>query len=266
MPRGRIASLPLVVALVLGAVPAAAEPDVAVTWERAHVALPRHLTGGRPIFGLWREPAVRDAVGNIAAASRSPAVVLLHGCNGIGEEEEIVKLILAENGFAVFLPNSFARPGRRPNCDVASYAISLMPQAHEFRLQEIEHALARLGALPWIDADRIFLMGFSEGGMAAAAYDGDQVAGVVIAGWHCQGREPYLGIKAPRRVPVLAIIGEDDPWYRAKRGRHCGQVFDGRPGARSLVLPGNGHAIVNSPIVENARIATEALLRFLGAM
>ncbi len=61
------------------------------------------------------------------------------------------------------------------------------------------------------------------------------------------------------------MIGGADPWYQAKRGKHCGQVFDGRPAATSVVLPGNGHSIVNSPIVENAQAATEALLRFLGA-
>ena len=245
--------------------PAESAPDVAPTWERAHVALPKRLTGGLPVFGLWRDRFVQTAVAKIAPAIRSPAVVLLHGCNGIAEEEEIIKLILAQHGFPVFLPNSFARIGRKSNCDISSYATSLFPQAHDFRLQEIDYALDRLRAQPWIDPDRIFLIGFSEGGMAAARYDGDAVAGIVITGWHCQGREPYVGIKAPPSVPVLTMIGGDDPWYQAKRGKHCGQVFDGRPAATSVVLPGNGHSIVNSPIVENAQAATEALLRFLGA-
>ena len=265
--------LPLAVLLVTlcpGTAPAESAPaesalEVAPTWERAHVALPKRLTGGLPVFGLWRDRMVQTAVVKIAPAAGSPAVVLLHGCNGIAEEEEIIKLILAQHGFSVFLPNSFARIGRRANCDLSSYATSLFPQAHDFRLQEIDYALDRLRAQPWIDPDRIFLMGFSEGGMAAARYDGDAVAGIVITGWHCQGREPYVGIKAPPSVPVLTMIGGDDPWYQAKRGKHCGQVFDGRTAATSVVLPGNGHAIVNSPIVENAQAATEALLRFLGA-
>lgn len=242
-----------------------AEPDVAPTWERAHVALPRTLTGGRPVFGLWHDRVVQKAVVKIAAAGKSPAVILLHGCNGIGTEEESIKLILVQHDFSVFMPNSFARVGRRANCDVSSYETSLFPQAHEFRLEEIDYVLERLRGLGWIDQRRIFLMGFSEGGMAAAAYDGDAVAGIVITGWHCQGREPYAGIKAPPSVPVLAIIGADDPWYRAKRGRHCGQVFNGRAAAKSVVLPGNGHTIVNSPIVENTEAATAALLHFLGA-
>jgi len=260
--------LPLAVLLAVlcpGTVAAESEPDVVPTWERAQVALPRRLTGSRPVFGLWHDRAVQMAVVKIAPAVRSPAVVLLHGCNGIADEEEITKLILAQHGFAVFLPNSFARIGRLANCDVSSYATSLFPQAHDFRMQEIAYALARLRAQPWIDPDRIFLMGFSEGGMAAARYDGDAVAGIVISGWHCQGRQPYVGIKAPPSVPVLTMIGGDDPWYEAKPGKHCGQVFDGRTAATSVVLPGSGHSIINTPIVDNAQTATKTLLRFLGA-
>ena len=132
------------------------------------------------------------------------------------------------------------------------------------RQEEISYALNQAAALPWVDASRIFLMGFSEGGMAVAAYGGGEMAGLVILSWHCQGRSPFRGIKAPMGVPALAIIGAADPWYEPLPGAHCGQVFDGRR-AQSLILPGNGHTIINSPIVENADRAKQEILAFLNA-
>ena len=70
-------------------------------------------------------------------------------------------------------------------------------------------------------------------------------------------------INAPLSVPILAIIGEEDPWCEAKRGEHCGQVDGDRAKAISLVLPGNGHTIISSPIVDNAERAKRAVLEFL---
>jgi dienelactone hydrolase len=239
------------------------DPTVVDAWQRAHVAVPKSLNGDRPILGKWRDRVVQKALGRIPPGRKVPAVILLHGCSGIGDEEEVIKITLVRKGFATFLPNSFARTGRRSNCDILTLRTSRFPKAHDYRMEEIDYALEQLRRLPWIDHRRIFLMGYSEGGMAVARYERDDVAGIVITAWHCRGRMPFVGIKAPPSVPVLAIIGENDPWYPVQAGQHCGDFFDGRPQAESLILPDNGHQIINSPVVENAEVATQALLRFL---
>ena len=252
-------------ALFSGAVQptAGAAADVGATWQRSYVSIPGHIFGGRPILGKWRDHFVQRGINGIPAGTNMAAIIFLHGCNGIDQEEEAARLVFMEAGYATFFPDSFARSHRRSNCSVSDHRTALAPEAHRYRVEEIEYALQQVRQLPWIDQTRVFVMGFSEGGMAAANYPGNGLAGLVITGWHCQGRPPNVGIKSDIKVPVLTILGAEDPWYAAKRGEHCGQVFYGRPDATSLVLPGNGHAIVNSPILENAERAKQAIISFL---
>lgn len=256
-------------ALLLGA-PAqgparAAGADAAPTWERAQVALPRELTGQRPILGLMADAEVLAALQRIPPAPRAAVVLLMHGCNGIGIEETNARLFLLEQGYAVFMPDSFARPGRQSNCATTIGATALAPIAPSLRLDEIDYALGQLARLPFVD--RVFLAGSSEGGQAVAslAHSPLTLAGIVVLSWHCQGREAFAGIQAPPEVPVLAIIGDDDPWYRARPGRHCGQVFEGRPAAQSIVLPGSGHSIFSAADPGNAQRARAAIADFLKA-
>ena len=244
---------------------AAAAGSVDPTWQRARVAIPSGGGLERAVFGDWRDPVVQRAVAKLAPESPLPAVIYLHGCSGIGPEGEAVRVLLMEWGFAVFQPNSFARPARRANCSASSQITALAPEAHEFRQQELENSLTQVRALDWIDPARIFVMGFSEGGMALAGYGGGDLAGAIITGWHCAGRGRFAGLSLGPGVPVLAILGAADPWYQHKQGRHCGEYFSGRAGpARSLVLAGNGHEIVNSPDIANAERAKAAIIAFLG--
>lgn len=261
----RLVVLALSILLVSTASPSRADDELALTWQRAHVALPRLVPGGRPALGLMRDPDVQAALAAVPADLRVPAILLMHGCNGLGEEEESAKLFLMDQGYPVFLPDSFARPGRRSNCAVGTATTAYAPEAPGLRLAELDYALDRLRALAFVD--RVFLLGYSEGGLAVASVERSPLplAGIAITAWHCQGRDGFVGIKAPRDVPVLAILGDNDPWYRARGGRHCGEVFDGRPDATSIVLPGNAHQIFTSPIVANAERARDAVLAFLKA-
>lgn len=251
--------------LILSASPSRADEELALTWQRAHVALPRLHPAGRPTLGLLRDADVQAALAQMPADLRVPAVLLMHGCNGIGDEEESTKLFLMDQGYPVFLPDSFARPGRRSNCAVGTATTAYAPEAPGLRLSELDYALTKLSTLGFVD--RVFLLGYSEGGLAVASVERSPVpiAGIAITAWHCQGRDGFVGIKAPREVPVLAILGDADPWYRSRGGRHCGEVFDDRPDARSIVLPGNAHQIFTSPIVANAERARDAVLAFLKA-
>jgi len=258
-----------VLACFLALTPAAAgtvhRTGVAATWNAASVALPGAATGRRPIFGRWRDRNVQAAVNSIPAGTKVPAIVYLHGCDGISVEEESARITYMEAGYAIFFPDSFARIGRRANCSPDSHRAGAEPEAHAYRIEEIAYARQQLRQLPWIDQSRVFAIGFSEGGMALAGYEGDDFARIVITGWHCDGIGRYKGLRTPKDIPVLAIIGADDPWYTAKKGRHCGQYFGDRKHSRSIVLAHNGHAIMNSENLENASRAKQAILAFLAA-
>ena len=265
---GRPWTLLLVFALMMSLLamlrPASAtDPDLEATWRKARVAIPAVGTMQRPVIGIWQEARVRTAAAAIPARQSLPAVVYMHGCSGIGGEEEASKLFFMEQGFAVFMPDSFARPARRANCNASTLDRALAPESHDLRLAELRFAIRQVKGLPWVDRRRIFVVGYSEGGLAAARFDEADVAGIVIIGWHCQGRAPFTGVKAPESVPLLALLGGADPWYQAKPGRHCGEVFGLRDKASSVVLEGNGHEIMNSPQLGNAAQARTIILDFL---
>jgi len=244
--------------------PTRAADGVTATWERAAVALPAGLAGTRPVIGIANERVVKAALARIDRRAHASVVVFLHGCNGVGEEEESLKLILMQNGYATFMPNSFARAGRLSNCVSGEQITGLNPEALTWRQEEIDFAVTQLHALPWVG--RVYAIGFSEGAMAVASYPGDDLAGLIILGWHCQGNPPFDGIKARPNLPVLSVIGDQDPWYRARADYHCGDLFEGRSNARSVILPHNGHAIINSPDVANAEAARKAILEFLASI
>ncbi|MCK6449512.1 MAG: dienelactone hydrolase family protein [Alphaproteobacteria bacterium] len=261
--RWRLAALAALALLVFCPDARAAEDEVAATWDRAHVALPRLAAGQRPVLGRLRDADVQVALSALSAGLRVPAVLLLHGCSGIGAEEESAKLFFMERGYPVFMPDSFARPGRQSNCAVRTAQTALAPGTPYLRLAEIDYALAAIAALGFVE--RVFLVGYSEGGLAVAAIEQSPLplAGIVVLSWHCQGREPYVGIKAPPEVPALAVIGDNDPWYKARAGRHCGEVFGDRRRAVSLVLPGNGHEVFTSSSPASAARALDAIRTFL---
>jgi len=95
------------------------------------------------------------------ATTRVPAVVLVHGSGGISGSTELWARQLTEAGLAVLVLDSFA--GRGITSTVADQDLlhSLAMMADAYR------ALDRLAEHPRIRADRIAVMGFSKGAVAA---------------------------------------------------------------------------------------------------
>ena len=58
-------------------------------------------------------------------------------------------------------------------------------------------------------------MGHSEGAIAVATVAGLPVSARVVEGWTCHAGWPeYRGLNAPSGEPVLALVGENDPWFK----------------------------------------------------
>lgn len=137
---------------------------------------------------------------------------------------------------------------------------------YDFRLEEVAFALEQLWLRRWADWDRLYLVGASEGGVAAAIYRGDEFKGRVIAQWTCGGSPHVAGLMAPAGEPVIALVAADDPWYRSGGG-HCGPLLQGRADSRSYVLdvPGQ-HELLEEPVVVQIVVdflATQARRGFL---
>ena len=216
---------------------------IAATWIQGDHFLPflalkngsgKHL----PISAKHMDWAQNIEAKHLKPSSRLPAVIFLHGCRGFGTGNGFVPYFLDE-GFAVFAPNSFARPGRTPFCNGGSSIP--MEERIDFRREELEFTLARLRDVPWIDTSRLILAGFSEGGHTVSSWSGREFMAQVLFGVDCSYSN--LSPNAPLDIPVLNIVGSDDE-YGYGGGCH---ISDNRAASsKSVVVKGADHALTGS--------------------
>lgn len=221
--------------------------DLQRTWSEAVVAMPGQE--GTQILQYVDFSGLPQS-GN--ANRRYPVVLYLHGCTGMGKMEREFGEGLAARGYVFIAPDSMARGYRPLQCDPRTITGGKNLFVFDFRLAEVSYALDRLMAEPWVDQENLFLIGGSEGGVAAALYRGDEFAARVIFQWTCHGASIVRGIAGPDRAPVLAIVNKGDPWYRPENTRNqsgdCGDFIRLRPDSKSIVLQRQGvHNVLDLP-------------------
>jgi dienelactone hydrolase len=147
--------------------------------------------------------------------------------------------LLAGAGYAVLIPDSFARKGRLKSGDPKRHrgiAGAPFKRIMEMRLEEIRYATEQAGRFPWVDKENLFLMGHSQGG-AAARYSGANLKAHIISGSICRG-----GLRVPAGTPILSIYSENDSWLRGRFPNGCWEEASKR--RRSIEFhfsPGDAH-------------------------
>ena len=206
-----------------------ANKDVELSWEKASVYVP----------GQWMANT-----SDITVTGPKPVLIYLHGCIGITSHDRNWASAINNMGFIVIMLNSFERPGRISNCDpVAKTNTQAFPRSHEYRQQEITYAIDQVLKSSWADKNNIFLMGHSEGGIAVARANHNNLAGEIISGWTCTNPDPaFHGIKAPKEMPVLSIASVDDEWRKGRPSEgKCSNVANNRSNFKGVDLPGWHH-------------------------
>lgn len=244
----------LVAALLLagcatGPTPPDKMSDLELTWFKAETAVPTALGKGVALMGDPDRKALLEG-----APHKFPVVVYLHGCTGIADEDRDLMRALAKAGYVVVAPDSMARKFRPLQCSSWYKEGGYNLFVFDFRQAEINFALQQMVASKWADWDNLFLVGVSEGGLAAAHFRGDVFRARVITQWTCHGSTWVRGIDGPEDTPVLAIVRHDDPWYDkdgSQQAGDCGAYFGPkRPGSRSVVLEkGHGHSVIGDDSV-----------------
>ncbi|MFX0546670.1 dienelactone hydrolase family protein [Roseovarius sp. S1116L3] len=208
-----------VCALLLAVCASAAQAnvaDVARTWTAAQVWLP----------GTVNATSV-DALNEV----ETPRAVVLyaHGCDGLSRITTVTARFLARAGHLVVAPDGFARQDKPMSCNAAQTRGGLHRAVLGWRQDEMHHALARLRGTDALDGAPIILMGHSEGAITVATIDAPDAALRIIEGWTCHAGWPeYRGLNAPEDQPVLALVGEDDPWFRQPvLSGDCGAFMQG---------------------------------------
>jgi dienelactone hydrolase len=232
-----------VLALLLPALPAAAET---VHFRSATVPpTPLQLRLAKEQAHPVPEPLSTKLSGELyrpADDGRFPAVVALHGCGGPGlrEREDALGARFTALGYALLIADSFGPRGVTNGC---SHDYWVRPAD---RVADAYGALAYLARLPFVDADRIALLGFSQGAdvaLSAVTPGGDES----LFDRHFHTAIAYYptcaGFNGTVSVPTAILIGELDDWTPAAA---CQKMMArrSREGAplRLVIYPGAYHA------------------------
>jgi hypothetical protein len=141
-------------------------------------------------------------------------------------------------GYAVVLPDSYARKYKPKSCDLTTITPGLHRGVLAWRHAEADYAIKQARTIPWLDADNVFLAGLSEGGVTVATYRGEPVNARIIEGWTCRSTlwAEYVGMNAPESEPVLALVSAEDPWfYKRPTAGDCGSMLNKKNGSKSIV-------------------------------
>jgi dienelactone hydrolase len=169
-----------------------------------------------------------------------PAVVYLHGCNGLSiiVRQRMAELITGW-GYVALVVDSFTSRGIRESCH------ELMPA----RQGDALGALIYLSKLLFVDPRRIAVMGSSQGGIVALqlASTRDVKIFAVPDGLTFKAAVAYYplcGVATQQlSIPTIILIGELDDWSPAK---DCERWMQWRAGkgapVKLVVYPGTYHA------------------------
>jgi dienelactone hydrolase len=151
------------------------------------------------------------------SAGASPAVVLLHGCDGNWEQlDQGWGKRIASWGFVTLTVDSFGPRGIKTNCGSAPDGLAL----DAFR------TLNFLVREPFVDPDRVAVVGFAQGGgLVLTSVEHGAVEQTSPNKFHAAVAfyPPCRKFSGDMTVPTLILIGERDDWTEA-----CRNMVDGR--------------------------------------
>jgi len=217
------------------------------------------------------QPLLRphDAVYRPQGVGPFPAVVVLHGCLGVRSKDTRWAERLRGQGYVTLVVDSLTGRGlttperRRGVCT----GWTLWGGT---RAADVRASLAYLRTLPYVDASRLGVVGFSHGAWAAldllAVASDDDVRGLrAVIGFY-----PYCGVASRARwvgfrvdVPTLLLLAANDRSVSTEECRSLAErvAADGRRIAHT-VYPEVGHSFDwrSSPASEDAQRRVRAFL------
>lgn len=252
-------------AALLATLAATAAPPAARAAEEAPfqpVTVPSlDAPGGTPVVlpGHWFRA--------LSAPERAPALVMLHGCGGPGApggapDARARALIapLRAAGVHVLVLDSFTPRGEREIC---TQPIGTRRVTQLQRRRDALGALAWLAAQPGVDATRLGLMGWSNGGstvLAALNLRHREVAAAPVK--PSLAVAFYPGCEAERdrgfepAAPLLLQLGAADDWTDPAPCRALAEAAQGRHRPALDAYPGAGHGFDGpGPVRHRADVA-----------
>jgi dienelactone hydrolase len=188
-------------------------------------------------------PKLKGLIYRPAGDGPFPAIVAMHGCEGLTEPGTPIARHYADwgerlsaGGFVVLFPDSFAARGIGNQCTSGQRTL----RSGRDRVADIEAARRYLQAQPFVAADRLSLLGWANGGVAALwtvrpggiKRDGKPDFRAAVAFY--PGCRRLRDTAWSARLPTLILIGAKDDWSSSAA---CEQMVAGARGrsARSSI-------------------------------
>lgn len=204
----------------------------ASTMPSAQVSTEAPLKRNAPL--LWAHLAKPKEPGSY------PAIILLHGCNGVIQSHLDWAALLVDAGYVALVVDSF-RPRSLMN-DCAGRSGAASPTA---RALDAFGALDFLSQQEFVDPERIGLIGWSHGGISALAATtakgfGERFENTfkAVAAFY-----PYCIEGRTFSVPVMILMGDADDWVPPSTCRNLAQQNAGKEVPVDLIVyPGAYHS------------------------
>lgn len=220
---GLWATLAMSAKLNLGAIDPAqmaeAFPDFEQSLNRAVIGVPgAMLEGGKDYYGHYED--LKDL--KFVADKKAPVVVYMHGSGqAIDRSGDMPKLKwdygyadwITQAGYIFVAPDSYAmkdRPSFSSPVPKENYE-----EVHNIRQAEVAQAAQSLVKQSFADTDEMYLLGVSEGAMAAARYAGKEFKGRLVLSWSCEPGyfTDYAKVGSSSKAPFLNIMGGRDFYF-----------------------------------------------------
>jgi len=195
------------------------------TFSKAFIGIPETLSKKSTAFYGKLEDVDFDEI--LSKKAKIPVVFYLNGSAGFTKGEIYRKWIVENTNCLFFSPNTLEicnRPFYNANSSIEQYE-----KVHKIRQKEIEYNIEKLSLFDWVDKNKIFLMGNSEGALAAGIYKGDEFFARILLAWNCESGY-YISnsdIGAKKDIPILSCIGLDDEYFSRKSKPNIGYNIDG---------------------------------------
>lgn len=235
-------------------------PDFEKSLSRAMVGVPGSmLDSGEDFYGHYEDLKNLEFVKD----KKAPVVVYMHGSGqAIDRSGDFPKLKwdygygewVTQAGYIFVAPDSYGfenRPSFSSPVPKANYE-----QVHNIRQAEVAQAARSLVEQAFANTDEMYLLGVSEGAMAAARYHGKEFKGRLVLSWSCEPGyfTDYAKVGAGSKNPFLNIMGardfyfgKDAPYstqYARNTGNCAAHLSAGNyKNARVIVYPESGHGV-----------------------
>jgi dienelactone hydrolase len=171
-------------------------------------------------------------------------IVYLHGCDGLSKDDrKLIAQFVTGLGYVSLAVDSFATRGIKDACTKPMPALMLARQGDALG------ALSHLSKLPFVDPQRIAVLGGSMGGMVALQLASTKQVEIFAFPRDLNFRAavayyPLCGVASEELIiPTLILIGELDDWTPAKNCElWMKRLADGGAPVKLVVYPGAYHA------------------------